>query len=533
MSRPRNIRLGRNDPCHCGSGKKFKRCHGALPPVRIRRGPLPPQVLKQIEEHKANEIRREQQQGMGKPIIGTEFKGYQIVCIGNTVHWGKWKTFFDFLGDYIKTTLGSEWGNAEIAKPLNERHPILQWYEAVCHYQQQTIQEPGKVHTAPMIGATAAYFGLAYNLYLLAHNVELQEKLIARLKNLDQFHGAYYETLVAAWFILAGFELTLEDESDPTDSHCEFTASSKTSGNSYSVEAKSRGPNKDHLDVGNQLVKALRKTAPHQRIVMIDVNVPHDPARTAEVWLQGVIRALKGREPTLTINGQPAPPAFVVVTNHPYHYDLDSTSTGLAVLADGFKIPDFGPDAAFTSLIEALKTKQKYDDIFKLVKAISDYRIPATFDGEVPEFAFGEAERKWKIGERYDLAEIEAGAAGVLTTASVSETDKIVHLAFHTDDGRSIIARAPMTDTELSAYHSHPETFFGVHLKVGGHVKSPLDLFEWLHENYLKTPRVKLLEFLKTSRDFAELSKLPDDELLLVYCDRMVGGTMAMTGDLD
>ena len=21
--------LGRNDPCHCGSGKKFKKCHGA------------------------------------------------------------------------------------------------------------------------------------------------------------------------------------------------------------------------------------------------------------------------------------------------------------------------------------------------------------------------------------------------------------------------------------------------------------------------------------------------------------------------
>ncbi len=23
-------KLGRNDPCYCGSGKKFKRCHGAL-----------------------------------------------------------------------------------------------------------------------------------------------------------------------------------------------------------------------------------------------------------------------------------------------------------------------------------------------------------------------------------------------------------------------------------------------------------------------------------------------------------------------
>ncbi|MCH2173578.1 SEC-C domain-containing protein [Myxococcota bacterium] len=22
-------KTGRNDPCHCGSGKKFKKCHGA------------------------------------------------------------------------------------------------------------------------------------------------------------------------------------------------------------------------------------------------------------------------------------------------------------------------------------------------------------------------------------------------------------------------------------------------------------------------------------------------------------------------
>jgi hypothetical protein len=24
-----DVEVGRNDPCHCGSGKKFKRCHGA------------------------------------------------------------------------------------------------------------------------------------------------------------------------------------------------------------------------------------------------------------------------------------------------------------------------------------------------------------------------------------------------------------------------------------------------------------------------------------------------------------------------
>ena len=22
-------KVGRNDPCHCGSGKKYKKCHGA------------------------------------------------------------------------------------------------------------------------------------------------------------------------------------------------------------------------------------------------------------------------------------------------------------------------------------------------------------------------------------------------------------------------------------------------------------------------------------------------------------------------
>jgi hypothetical protein len=146
------------------------------------------------------------------------------------------------------------------------------------------------------------------------------------------------------------------------------------------VEAKSRGPNKHHLDVGAQLVKALRKTAAHKRIVMIDVNVPDDPARTPESWLSEVMHGLKRREPNLTINGQPAPPAFVVVTNHPYHYDLDSVSTGLAVLAGGFKIPDYRLDGVFTGLIDAFKAKQKYADVFKLVKAILYYRIPATFD---------------------------------------------------------------------------------------------------------------------------------------------------------
>lgn len=533
MNRPRNSRIKRNDPCPCGSGKKYKRCHGALPPVAIRHDAVPPEVQRMIEQHKAKEMQREKQQGLGKPVIGTEFKGYQFVAVGNKLHYGRWKTFFDFLGGYIKDTLGSDWGNAEIAKPLEDRHPILQWYDAVCHYQQKTIVEPGKVHSAPMSGATAAYFGLAYNLYLLAHNVELQNRLVQRLKNPDQFHGAYYEAFVAGCFILAGFELSLEDETNPNSTHCEFTAKSKVTGKSYSVEAKSRAPNKAHLDVGNQLYNALCKDANHSRIVLIDVNVPEEQADTEEKWLGELVPAIKSREATLKINGEAAPPAYVIITNHPYHYDLEGTGSGRAAIAEGFKIPDFGASAEFGSLIDAFKAMRKHVDVFGLIDAFRNYHIPSTFDGEIPEFAFGEAERRWVIGEQYDLSEHEQGATGILTTATVSERDKVAHLIFQLQDGRNILTKVPLSDGELAAYRQHPETFFGVHLQVSKETKDPLALFEFFYDAYKNTPRERMLEFLKSAHDFDELSKLPDDELLLVFCDRHVGALMMRSETAD
>ena len=152
-----------------------------------------------------------------------------------------WKTFPDFLAHYIKTVLGSDWGNAEIKKLLADRHPILQWYDAVCRYQAETIKEKGKIAAAVITGAVACYLGTAYNLYLLKHNVELQTRFIKRLKNPEQFQGAYYELIVANILIRAGFDLTLEDESDGETKHCEFAAVSKKTARRYWVEAKMRG----------------------------------------------------------------------------------------------------------------------------------------------------------------------------------------------------------------------------------------------------------------------------------------------------
>ena len=138
-------------------------------------------------------LQRTNQQGLGRPIISAQVGDTRFVAVKNRLLQSKkWKTFIDFLGDYIKTAMvGDDWGNNEIRnKPLEERHPILQWYDKVCHHQRKYIKTLGEIYESPKIGAIAAYYGLAYDLYCLDHNAELQKKLIERLKNNDNFYGA-------------------------------------------------------------------------------------------------------------------------------------------------------------------------------------------------------------------------------------------------------------------------------------------------------------------------------------------------------
>ena len=118
MSRKRSNKTGRNDPCPCGSGRKYKRCHGDP----TGGGPVPAAIKQSIEAHKAQELLRQHQQGKGKPIISGEVAGRRVVAVGNTVYWSKnQKTFVDFLDTYVRFALGVDWGNAEIKKPLPQR----------------------------------------------------------------------------------------------------------------------------------------------------------------------------------------------------------------------------------------------------------------------------------------------------------------------------------------------------------------------------------------------------------------------------
>lgn len=530
-------KVGRNDPCPCGSGKKYKKCHGAnaVTTFSVHQGALPEEIQKQFETHEARELQRQQQQGLGKPIISMNFHGYRFVAVGGRLFYSKnWKTFHDFLAEYIKTVLGGAWGNEELRKPPTVRHPILVWYEIGTRYMNQFIKERGNVQSAPMTGAVSAYYGLAYNLYLLAHNLKLQELLIKRLKDRQQFYGAYYETFVAGALVRAGFDIELEDETDSSTSHCEFTATFRATGKRFSVEAKMRGPNKASADVGNQLYGALKKQAKHTRIVFIEENLPpHTGNNEVMETLKAVLHSLRSREGKLTIDGQPAPPAYVVITNNPHDYDLNGEVPCWAA-AEGFKIPDFKLDSGFSSLREALTAREKHIEMLSLMRSLTNHRsIPCTFDGDNPDLAFGDGPARLQIGQKYAIQDGNGvEVSGELVEAVVMEDRKMAFGVYRLPDGQNVMVECPLTEAELAAYRRHPDTFFGrvkKHSREGA--KDMLDLYDFFHDGYRKTPKERLLELMKDAADIEQLRGKSQVELASVFAERLVYGFMKMRAE--
>jgi hypothetical protein len=488
-----------------------------------------------LAQHQAKEKQRQQQQGLGKPIISVDFNGTRVVAVGNTIHYSpKWKTVFDFLGDYLRTKLGPQWGNAEIAKPLAERHPVLMWYDYLCRLQQSTIKIPGQVHSSPMTGAAAAWFYLAYDLYCLEHNAKLQEKLLNRLRNPALFPGARYEVYVAATLSRAGFELEFENEDDRRSTHVEFTATYTPSGKKYSVEAKQRDAGTETTNssqrfrIGRLLHRALRKAANHPRIVFLGIDVPDTFSTDNEqmpAYLSRALSELRGFEGR-SVNGRPLPPAYLIITNRPYIHNLEGPDTKCTALFEGFQIPQFKMDTGFAGPRAAHHARLAHADIHALAASMQQHsEIPTTFDGQAPELAFGDQTPRLVVGQKYMVPDADGTEhQGTLMNAVVMGSSAMGVYAL--DSGQSVIATVPLTEAELAAYRRHPDTFFGVELKVSKSLKSPLDMFDFFMEGYRETPRERLLEFMANSPDIEHLRTLERNELIEIYAERLTYNMM-------
>lgn len=530
-------KIGRNQPCLCGSGQKYKRCCGSLTHAP-RQLPASPEIIRTMEAHYAKERIRQEQQGLGKPIIAARLNDHQIVAVGNTVHWSpKARTFPDFLGEYIKHVLGSDWGNAELTKPFDQRHTLLQWYDAFCRYQAATIKRPGEVSSAEMTGVLACYLGTAYSLYLLDHNVELQTRLVRRLKNPKDFQGAYYELIVANALIRAGFKLMLEDETDLSAKHCEFAAVSQRTGKKYWVEAKMRAVvgllGKDDNDGTRNsnpisqmiphLNDALRKPAADDRLIFIDLNA--DTAIGADgkpTWTHSSFARLERFESRELAAGVTA---YVFISNVPFHRMLNERLQ-TAIAAFGLGIPDFNRPGEYR-LIEIFRQKRKHADAFHIAEAFAKYpQLPTTFDGSLPSDSL-EGKPRPMIGETYlfeGMANLPKSVGGcklvaTVTTATVLEAEKKCIFGVTAHNGQSYILSESMTDQQLADYKAHPESYFGKIQCVGKKIDSKYELFEFFMEAYKGLDRATLLERLATHPGSPSVAEMSDNDLLAEYCE--------------
>jgi hypothetical protein len=475
-------------------------------------------ILAKLQAAELLELQRQKQQGLGQPIIAESVgDGLRVIAVGNTLYRTKAKTFHEFLWEYVKTIFGGSWGNAELARPPDQRHPLLNWYQKTAEYINSHIREPGKIHNIASVGIVSGYFQLAYSLYLIAHNEALERRLIERLKHPDQFLPAYYETLVFGALIRAGFQLAFEDETDSSRTHCEVTATFPNTGKKFSVEAKMRQATTASTDIGRQLAKALRKEAAHARIVFAEVNLPELPNEHQRVdSMQKILTDIRVRESDATL-----PPAYVVITNHPFLYFPDKPVQSWA-LAEGFRLPDFGWRAAFPALREALNARDKHREMFALRKSWEENQeIPSTFDGEIPEFASDSGPPRLLIGHLYNIPDGNGGeTVGILRHAEILTTEKLCYGFYDTAEKQNLLVTCPVTDDEIAAYERYPETFFGVP-KRSGQIRDPLDFYDWTYACYKESSKENLLKLLADAPDTDSLTNLARDELLQTYCERI------------
>jgi len=369
--------------CECGSGRIRAQCHGrAEYEQMITRGADLARF--QAELHWAMDAERQKHQGLGRPIQSLMLPdGRRVVFVGTRRFAGRWKTFPDFLMTYIADRFESAWGNAELAKPPAERHPLLNWYQEVCAVQARGTVDATGLRQSPVTDVVWRYLGLANDLYCIEHNADtppVWERLLTRLRTPDGFLQAAFEVLAAGAFARAGFALHFEDDTDSSRKHVEFIATHPVTKRRFAVECKRRrdleGGGK--LRVISHLNRALEQNQTGLPLIaFIELDRPTDPAMPVVELLEGV-KLLEewANDPRSAAKA----PAYIVLTNQPAPSTPDSTPTMVGYL-HGFKIPElrFREVGPLSELVDAREAHPELHDLMDSMRKHS--HIPNTFDG--------------------------------------------------------------------------------------------------------------------------------------------------------
>jgi hypothetical protein len=358
--RARSSRLGRNDPCFCGSGRKFKKC--CLPHERtanfkpVTAGQFSPKELAEIEQLGA-EVERERQERLA---VLRQF-GIFVELVNTISHNGRkfylhaggissinkeHATFHEILIYNLQQVLGVKWWNDQVAKPWDEMHHIARCFKHVSdtvkdRSQWEAVDE--NVSAKVSDGYGKYLLNLAFDIYILSHTGNTPPPdWIERLKSYDQFEGKRYEISVASIFARAGCKLEYLPDGRGMAKHPEFKATFPETGDMAYVEAKARTKagtlhTKGEFDLkkATQLKivplinAALKKETNNQPyFVFVDANFPENliPSTPGKHWIEKVIDSLADHM------GKPTPEVpfkynFLAITNYSYHYDKEGDAT--------------------------------------------------------------------------------------------------------------------------------------------------------------------------------------------------------------
>lgn len=425
-----------------------------------------------FHHHEAAEMVRRRQQGHGRPIITVEHDGYRLVAVKNRMCWSKnWVFFTDFLLDHLKDVMGRDWG--ERVSSQGGGHPIIRWLQRANEAVKSA--PPGERTPLPEAGYLTCLFRLAYSLYLIAHHDEIPPSLVQRLRRSqdDVFRPAVYETLVAAAFAVAGFTIEGAEGRRSGERKPEFRATGP-SGRVYAVEAKCKRDWKSTYDLNDAAFREELRAWLRDKLYSASCKRLASPVYWFELSitvsfnteqakaLSGLIAEIVEKAADITIAGEPAVPAHVVITNRVYMAVEDGPSGGSMAMMTGFRMPDYatGQMRPLETLFEIRDRHREISKAFECLREVD--QIPLTFDGGADELTDGRGRPipTMKVGEPIGI-DFPDGTKLTGTLRQVLPVGETAWVVVEDGQGRHQMATMPLTQAEALAAARHGPSVFG------------------------------------------------------------------------
>lgn len=363
---------GRNDPCHCGSGRKYKKCcqpadeeaasaerHRAASVRSFRYDEASPEVLaiKKQVDLRQRRLREYLARDFGvliNIVAPTGHGGARIWAIGNRVYTDRppTETFHEFILSLLREELGREWAEEQRALKPAEQHYLYRCFGDYSDWTAQVSRESepqaGGVWGGLASGSVQYLHSVAWDVALLLQATArpLPQSLLERLRNPGAYQGARYELAIAALFAKIDCEIEfLDDDQLRHRKHGEFIARHRPTGERVVVEAKSRHRagvinEEGDFDASDPLRgdrRGLRKLVRNAMtkdsgglpfLIFVEVNAPvEEPAPGVEPAWQREVRKMLDRMPQMT-GEEPSSFEAIYATNFSPHYQGEKQARG-------------------------------------------------------------------------------------------------------------------------------------------------------------------------------------------------------------